>query len=188
MKLGLCRVDENEETKFELIDFNSSTPRNVTFAVAGGKLLVWVNGHPFTRTKKEDLVYGGAKNRWYPCAKLQDRGNTIIFSPFTTVPLGTASALNPFGRLYLDEPAIESAPVPAEGNTPKATRLIQLSKDKFLVQWENSSVRVFYRNATTGRFDYGTLSVSEEGIVKNAFTPQEYAQLKEWRGEASLFL
>lgn len=171
MKLGICRVDENEEIRFELIEFNSSTPRNVTFAVVESKLLVWVNGHAFTRTKKEDLLYDCGKNKWYPCAKLQDRGNTIIFSPFTTIPLGFASALNPFGSLHLCEPPIEKASIFASELTPKVTKLIQLSKDKFLVQWENSSVRIFYRNGTTGRFDYETLSVFDGNIVNNAFSP-----------------
>lgn len=52
VKLGLCRVEDNEEMRFQLLDFNSSTPRNVTFAVQGNQLLVWVNGHPFARTPK----------------------------------------------------------------------------------------------------------------------------------------
>jgi hypothetical protein len=121
--------------RFELLDFNSSTPRNVTFAVQGNQLLVWVNGHPFARTPKQPLLYDSAKNKWYPCAKLQDKGNTVIFSPFPTIALTTASPLNPFRRLYLDEPPIETAPVPVSEFSPKMTRLIQLSKDRFLIQW-----------------------------------------------------
>lgn len=145
VKLGICRLEENEEVRYELFDFNSSTPRNVSFAVRGAELLVWVNGHPLARSPKKNISYDSANNKWYPCAKLQEKGNTIIFSPFTTAPTNAASLLNPFGKVDLTEPA-DVEVVPAGGEPPKMSRLIAVSKDKFLVCWENNTVRMFERN------------------------------------------
>jgi hypothetical protein len=145
VKLGICKMEENEEVRYELFDFNSSTPRNVTFAVHGSELLVWVNGHPLARSPKKDITYDSAKNKWYPCAKLQEKGNTVIFSPFTTTPLSDVSLLNPFGKVDLTEP-VEAEAVPVVPETPKISKLTQISKDKFLIQWENNAVRVFERN------------------------------------------
>lgn len=135
MKLGICKIDDNEEQKYELFEFNSSTPRNVTFAVQGNQLLVWVNGHPLTKNPFKNIDYDSSKNKWYPCAKLQEKGYTIIFSPFTTFNPTTASRLNPFAKIELAEPIDEAAIDTTGIATPKITKLIQISKDNLLVQW-----------------------------------------------------
>jgi hypothetical protein len=101
VKLGICKIDDNDEVNYELFEFNSSTPRNVTFSVQGKNLYVYVNGHPPTKNPSKLINYDSAKNKWYPCAKLEEKGNTIIFSPFTTMSPTTASQLNPFGAINL---------------------------------------------------------------------------------------
>jgi hypothetical protein len=73
---------------------------------------VWVNGHPLARSPKKDISYDSLKNKWYPCAKMQQKGNTLIFSPFTTVPQNNISIYNPFGKVDTTQPVETEIPAP----------------------------------------------------------------------------
>jgi len=43
---------------------------------------------------------------------MQQKGNTLIFSPFTTVPQNNISIYNPFGKVDTTEPVEAEIPAP----------------------------------------------------------------------------
>jgi hypothetical protein len=74
--------------------------------VEGDQLRVWVNGNKPSKVHSKTITYDSVKNKWYPCVKLEQKGNTIIYLPFSTLaPSSGSSIYNPFGKLYLNEPA-----------------------------------------------------------------------------------
>jgi hypothetical protein len=51
--------------------------------VQGDQLLVKVNGYPLSKNSSRTISYDSVKNKWFPCAKLEEKGNTIIYTPLT---------------------------------------------------------------------------------------------------------
>lgn len=82
IKLGICKIEENEEVTYELFEFNSSTPRTVSFRVEGDQLKVLVNGHPPAKNPSKKISFEIGKNKWFPCAKIEEKGNSLVFAPF----------------------------------------------------------------------------------------------------------
>lgn len=82
IKLGICKIEENEEVAYELFEFNSSTPRTVSFRVEGDQLTVLVNGHPPAKNPSKKIGFKSGKGQWFPCAKIEEKGNSLVFAPF----------------------------------------------------------------------------------------------------------
>jgi hypothetical protein len=105
VQLGICKLTDTDELQYELFQFNSSTARTVSFAVEEEQLLVWVNGNKPTKQHSKAITYDSAKNKWYPCVKLEEKGNTVIFLPFSTLhPSNGSSPYNPFNKIQLKWP------------------------------------------------------------------------------------
>jgi hypothetical protein len=45
------------------------------------------------------VKYDNDKNLWYPCVKISEKGNTVIFNPFASKNSVGASIINPFNIL-----------------------------------------------------------------------------------------
>lgn len=103
---------------------------------------MWVNGHPLNKGSSKTISYDSGKNKWYPCVKLQEKANTIYFSPFTSFRPNAASPLNPFAKIDLSEP-VEQPALNSPLDTLKITKIVQLSKDRLMIVWDNNSLRIF---------------------------------------------
>jgi hypothetical protein len=92
----------------ELISFNSSTARTVSFFLNENELSFWVNGTRPLKVSSKTLKFDSSKNeKIYPCASLKGKGSLAAFWPFFSQPeLLGVSEYNPFGQLYSQVPNI----------------------------------------------------------------------------------
>jgi hypothetical protein len=146
IELGVCSATlENEPLNYELMEFNSSTARTVTFGLSEGTLQVWVNGTKPNKKSSRNVSCDRSKEKLFPCAKLKGKGNTIVFSPFLTTSVSSISSYNLFGDALLQPPE-EPKETAVEPSNNKLTKLVQLSPDRMLLVWQDNRIQLLVRN------------------------------------------
>ena len=76
-------IPENKmnKNKYELFEFNTSTSRTIGINLDFGKNEIKVYfGGKLQETQIRKLENG----TWYPCVKIKDKGNYVVFNPFAT--------------------------------------------------------------------------------------------------------
>lgn len=99
-------MKEDEIESEELVEFNSSTARTVSFCLKHKELNVWVNGTRPAKKSARTLQFDPTRQKIFPLAKIKERGTTVVFSPFLTTSISEVSSYNPFGALHLEEPKV----------------------------------------------------------------------------------
>ena len=144
IEIGVCISRDNQIINYQLLQYNSSTSRTVTFELKQEVLYVWINGTKPNKKSKVALKYDPSKEKIFPCAKIKGKGNSLTFIPFLTTPINNSTS-NPFGGLSTKIPDKVPENEIAKKKA-KIKQIYQLNEDRMMLLWDNNRLQVINRD------------------------------------------